>query len=87
MGLFGRKKKGIDEWLSSATYQELADEYEKRRLHWSKTGFGGNGMVTPEMKKINDEMRRRTEEAWANDPRRNKDPNYRWSDANRWDKD
>ena len=26
-------------------------------------------------------------EEWENDPRRNKDPNFRWTDANRWDKD
>lgn len=25
-------------------------------------------------------------EKWENDPRRNRDPNYRWTDANRWDK-
>lgn len=26
-------------------------------------------------------------EEWENDPRRSKDPNFRWTDSNRWDKD
>ena len=88
MGLFGRSKKdGIDKWLSSATDQELDDGYEERRQQWIKDGFGGNGEKTPEMKKIDSEMSKRAAEKWEKDPRRNTDPNFRWTDANRWDKD
>ena len=54
---------------------------------WVKDGFGGNGERTPEMKRIDREMSRRTAEKWEKDPRRNPDPNFRWTDANRWDKD
>ena len=32
-------------------------------------------------------MSRRTEEKWEKDPKRNTDPNFRWTDANRWNKD
>ena len=36
---------------------------------------------------LNKEISKRVAEEWENDPRRNKDPNFRWTDANRWDKD
>lgn len=39
------------------------------------------------MKRIDREMSRRSAKKWENDPRRNKKPNFRWTDANRWDKD
>lgn len=81
-------KNGKDEfynWLKSASDDELADRYEYLRQQWAKTGYGGNGEKTPEMKKIDREMSDRTAEKWENDPRRNKDTNYRWTDANRWD--
>ena len=31
-------------------------------------------------------MSRRSAEKWENDLRRNRDPNYLWTDANHWDK-
>ena len=80
-------KTAFDKWLETASYEELADNYEERRQQWMKDGFGGNGERTPEMKRINREMSRRTAEKWEKDPRRNTDPNFRWTDANRWDKD
>lgn len=39
------------------------------------------------MKRLNFEINKRVAEEWKNDPRRNKNPNFRWTDANRWDKD
>lgn len=83
-------RKGADEfddWLESASDDELSDGYEERHQEWMRTGFGGNGEKTPEMKQIDREMSRRSAEKWENDPRRNRDPNFRWTDANRWDKD
>lgn len=77
----------FDDWVSNATDDELDTGYEERRLQWAKDGYGGNGEKTPEMKKIDEEMSRRAAERWENDPRRNTDPNYRWTDANRWEKD
>ena len=76
-----------DNWLETASDDELDNKYQEKRQEWMKNGFGGNGEKTPEMEKINEEMNRRTAEKWKNDPRRNTDPNYRRSDANRWDKD
>ena len=39
------------------------------------------------MNRLNSEIRKRVAKEWENDPCRNKDPNFRWTDANRWDKD
>ena len=80
-------KSSFDKWVEGASDKELSDGYESRRQTWMKTGFGGDGEPTQEMKRINKEMSRRSAEKWENDPRRNRDPNYRWTDANRWDKD
>ena len=74
-------------WLESASDDELSDGYEQRRQEWAHTGFGGNGEKTPEMKMLDNEIGRRSAEKWLKNPKRNTDPNYHWSDANRWDKD
>lgn len=89
MGFFSSLfKSAFETWLESASDDELSEEYEKRRQKWIKDGFnGGTGEKTPEMKRIDREMSRRSAEKWENDPRRNRDPNFRWTDANRWDKD
>ncbi len=83
-------RKSTDEfgdWLESASDDELSEGYEQRRQEWMRTGFGGNGEKTPEMEQIDREMSKRSAEKWENDPRRNRDPHFRWTDANRWDKD
>ena len=89
MGFFSSLfKSAFETWLESASDDELSEGYEKRRQQWIKYGFnGGTGEKTPEMKRIDREMSRRSAEKWENDPRRNRDPNFRWTDANRWDKD
>ena len=66
---------------------DLSNEYEKERQRWIKTGFNGDGSHTKKMNSLNKEMNRRTAIKWKNDPSRNRDPNFRWTDANRWDKD
>ena len=38
-------------------------------------------------KKLNEEINKREAKRLEKDSRRNTDPNYRWTDANRWDKD
>ncbi len=80
-------KSAFDIWLETASDEELEAGYEQRRQQWIKDGYGGTGEKTFEMKQIDKEMSRRSAEKWENDPRRNRDPNYRWTDANRWDKD
>lgn len=88
MGFFSDLfKDSFETWLENASDEELEDGYEERRQQWAADGFGGDGEKTPEMKRIDGEMSRRTEEKWGNDPRRNKDPNFRWTDANRWEDD
>ena len=54
----------------------------------NKKGFNnGTGEKTPRMNRPNDEISKRVAEECENNPNRNRDPNYRWTDANRWDKD
>ena len=85
MGLFSSFfKSSFEKWLEGASDAELSDGYEERRLEWMRHGGGDK---TPEMEMIDNEMLRRSEIRWKNDPQRSKDPNYRWTDANRWDKD
>lgn len=74
----------IEKLISSASDEELAREYEERRKAWLKSG---GGEKTTDMLKIDKEMCRRSEEKWKTDPRRDTNPNYRWTDSNRWDKD
>ncbi|MBQ8167747.1 MAG: hypothetical protein IJZ96_12055 [Lachnospiraceae bacterium] len=86
MGLFDNLfKSSFDKWMDNATDEELSRGYEERRQKWVEDGFGGDGEKTLEMKKIDEEMSRRTEEKWKNDPERNDDTNFRWTDKNRWE--
>lgn len=88
MGFWGNLlKSSFEQWLENASDEELDKGYEERRKQWIKDGFGGNGEKTYEMKRIDSEMSRRATEKWEKDPRRNTDPNFRWTDANRWDRD
>lgn len=80
-------KDSFEDWLKNATDQELDEGYEKRRQTWIKDGCGGTGDKTIEMKKIDNEISRRSAEKWKSNPKRNSDPNFHWTDANRWDKD
>ena len=81
MGFFGNLfKSGFEKWVEGDSHEDLSD--------WIKNGFnGGTGEKTPKMKRLDKEISKRVAEEWENDPRRNKDPNFRWTDANRWDKD
>lgn len=89
MGFFGNLfKSEFEKWVEGASPEELSDAYEEERQDWIKNGFnGGTGENTPKMNRLNKEISKRVAEEWQNDPRRNKDPNFRWTDANRWDKD
>lgn len=89
MGLFGNLfKSGFEKWAEGASHEELSDAYEAERQDWIKNGFNnGTGEKTAKMKRLDEEISKRVAQEWENDPRRNKDPNFRWTDANRWDKD
>lgn len=89
MGLFDKIIDNIkfDNFVNSATHEELSEAYEKERQGWVKNGFNGEGSKTDKMKKLDNAISKKVAEEWENDPRRNKNPNFRWTDANRWDKD
>jgi len=88
MGLFGKLfKDSFGEWMKNASFEELEAAYEERRKKWLKKEARTTGEKTYEMKRLDAEIGRRAAEKWKNDPRRSKDPNYRWTDANRGDKD
>ena len=91
MRLFGKKKpkKSVfEQWVESASHEELSDAYEAERQQWMKTGYNnGTGERNEKMKRLNDEINKRVAKEWENDPRRSRDPNFHWTDANRWDKD
>lgn len=78
-------KSDFDKLIENGTDEELELDYERRRQEWLSRGQDGTGEKTPEMKRLGNEMSRRSAERWQKDPRRNSDPNYRWTDANRWD--
>ena len=60
----------------------LEDIYEKLRLEFCKTGT-----KTFEMEQIGQELGVRGAKEWFEKHPPNLDPNFRWTDANRWDKD
>lgn len=88
LGAFSNAAKDeVSRIIESGSDEDLEHAYEKRRLEWLANGQNGTGEKTADMKRLDREMSRRAAEKWENDPRRNRDPNYRWTDANRWDKD
>lgn len=54
-------KSAFESWLETALDEELADGYEERRLEWINKGEGDK---TPEMRRINNEMVRRSNEKY-----------------------
>lgn len=68
------------DWLKIATKEELDEVYEKLRLEFYNTGI-----KTYEMQQISHELELRGAKEWFEKHPPNLDPNYRWTDANRWD--
>ncbi|MGN0386914.1 MAG: hypothetical protein ACI4EX_13655 [Lachnospiraceae bacterium] len=63
MGFFGNLfKSAFDTWLENASYEELAEGYEERRHEWLKEGAGDK---TPEMRRIDKVMVRRSNEKYV----------------------
>ena len=76
MGLFDKlfnSNNSFDSWLENATYKELADGYEERRLEYIKNGGGDR---TPEMRKIEAEMVKRSNEQYERE-HPNAEPRHR----------
>ena len=78
--LFRNDKISFADWLKKAPKEELEDAYEKLRQVFCKTGTKPLGM-----EQISRELGERGAKEWFGKHPPNIDPNYRWTDANRWD--
>ena len=72
--------KKFEEWAKIARKDELSAELEKNRQRWLKTGDYG-----PTEEILKSEMLKRLEEEALKNPFRNTNPNWRWTDKNRWE--
>lgn len=81
--IYKKGKISFDDWLKVAPTDELKDAYEKLRLGV----FCKTGDKPPEMERISHELGVRGAKEWFEKYPESYNPNYRWSDANRWDKD
>lgn len=81
MKLF-KKSTNFSDWVKNATDNELENEYEKHRLNFCETGH-----KSYEMNIIDDEISERGAKKWFEKHPENTDPHFRWTDANRWNKD
>ena len=79
--LFRNKKVSFPDWLKLASKEELEEAYEKLRLDFCKTGTKSYGM-----EQIGHELGERGAKEWFAKHPPNLDPNFRWTDANRWEK-
>ncbi len=80
--IYKKNKISFTDWVKLASNEELDEVYEKLRLDFCKTG-----VRTAEMEKISTELGERGAKEWFAKHPPNLDPNFRWTDANRWDKD
>lgn len=80
--LYKNNKISFSDWLKIASREELEELYEKLRLEFCKTGIR-----TFEMEKIGQELGERGAKEWFKNHPPNTNPNFRWTDANRWDRD
>ena len=80
--IYKNNKTTFPDWLKIASKEELEEIYEKLRLDFIKTG-----VKTFEMEKISQELGERGAKEWFEKHPPNLDPNFRWTDINRWDKD
>lgn len=75
-------KISFPEWLKTAPKEELEEAYEQLRQIFCKTGTRPFGM-----EQISHELGDRGAKEWFEKHPPNLDPNFRWTDANRWDRD
>ena len=80
--LYKNNKFSFPDWLKAASKEDLDAVYEKKRLEFCKTGVKPVGM-----ERISEELDARGAKEWFEKHPPNLDPHFRWTDANRWDKD
>ena len=90
---FGKGKKYSAKWFKKASESELKREREKVRRAYCNSY--NDGLSDSEASRLYDllsvfdeELAKKWDSSeWENNPKRNRDPNYRWTDKNRWEKD
>ena len=80
--IYKNKKIPFSDLLKLASKEELLEVYEKLRSEFGKTGI-----KTFEMEQISKELDIRGAKEWFEKHPPNLDPNFRWTDRNRWEKD
>lgn len=81
--IYKKSKVPFEEWVKVASTDELKDAYEKLRAGV----FCKTGDRPPEMERISHELGIRGAKEWFEKYPESYNPNLRWSDANRWEKD
>ena len=86
---FGKGKKYSAKWFKKASESELKREREKVRLSYSgRMSMAEATRIENLLAMFDNELANRWDPTeWENNPKRNRDPNYRWTDKNRWEKD
>lgn len=79
---YKNNRVSFPDWVRKTSKEELNEVYEKMRLEFSKTGTKPFGM-----EQISHELGERGAKEWFEKHPPNLNPNFRWTDANRWDKD
>ena len=74
------QKISFTDWLKSAPEEELYEVYKKMQLDFYKTGTKAFGM-----EEISQELGDRGATEWFEKHPPNPNPNFRWTDANRWE--
>lgn len=78
--LYKNNNISFADWLKLASKEELEEAYKKLQQFFNKTG------TKPfEMEQISQELGLRGAKEWFEKHPPNLDPNYRWSDKNRWE--
>lgn len=80
--VYKNNKISFSDWLKLASKEELEKIYKKMRLNFCETGTKEFGM-----EQISYELGVRGAKEWFMKHPPNTDPNFRWTDANRWDID
>ena len=81
--IYKKGKISFEDWVKMAPTDELEEAYEKLRLGV----FCKTGDRPPEMNRIGYELGERGAKEWFEKHPKSFNPNFKWSDANRWDKD
>ena len=80
--IYKNSKITFGDWIKKAPTEELREAYEKLRL----SVFCKTGDKPHEMERISRELEARSAKEWFEKHPPNLDPNFRWTDANRWEK-